>query len=104
MMQVARAVSLTAYARRSGSGARLAGHGDGPVRDDVLLYLGGAAADGRVALEGEQPRPFAAVHRVGPALGEHTGRSEQIDGELGHRLRHLRPRQLGEGDLGPVLL
>ena len=35
----------------SASRARLAGQADGPVGDDVLLHLGGAAADGRVALE-----------------------------------------------------
>src|SRR5277367_1212542 len=55
MMQVARgsvAALMVREATRAGSAARLAGHGDGPVGDDVLLDLGGAPADGRVALEG----------------------------------------------------
>src|ERR1700728_3004838 len=75
MMQVARG-SLTVSA--VGSGARLAGHGDGPVGDDVLLDLGGTPADGRVALEGVEPGPLAPVDSVGPAPRQHARRPEQV--------------------------
>src|SRR6516162_7642980 len=69
MMQVARGSGGKAVVR---SGARLAGHGDGAVRDDVLLDLGRAAADGGVALKGEETGPLPAVHGVGAALGQHA--------------------------------
>src|ERR1700722_19882746 len=99
--QVRRATPMMQVARgsvgngRNGSAARLAGHGDGPVGDDVLLNLGGAAADGRVALEGVEAGPLAPVDRVGTAARQGAGRTEQVDGELGQRLGHGGPRELG---------
>src|SRR5256885_1831399 len=76
----------------------------GAVGDVVLRPLGSAGAVRRVARERVRARPRATVDGVGPALGEEPRRSEQVDGELGERLRQVAPLQLGERDLGPVLL
>src|SRR2546430_15722129 len=83
----------------STSAALLAGQ-QGAVGDDVLLHLGGAGADGRVALERVQARPRATVDGVGSSFGEQPRRSEQVDSELGERLRQVAPLELGERDLG----
>src|SRR5918995_3926130 len=77
---------------------------EGAVGDDVLLHLGGAGADRRVALERVQARPRAAVDGIGAALGEQPRRSEQVDRQLGERLSQVAPLQLRQRDLGPVLL
>src|SRR5580704_798899 len=76
MMQVARGSAGNGW---SGSAARLAGHRNGPVGDDVLLDLGGTAADGRVALEGVQAGPLAPVDRVGTAARQGAGRAQEVD-------------------------
>src|SRR5882724_12011382 len=59
----------------------LPGH-DRAVGDDVLLHLGRAGADRRVALEAVEPGPRPAVDRVGTAAREQARRSEQIDRQL----------------------
>src|SRR5712691_10430021 len=100
--RVTTGVRMPSFMARRGL-ALLAGE-EGAVGDDVLLHLGGAGADRRVALERVQARPRAAVDGVGPALGEEPRRSEQVDGELGERLGQVAPLELGERDLGPVLL
>src|SRR5215207_4665729 len=82
----------------------LPGGEEGAVGDDVLLHLGGAGADRRVALERVQARPRAAVDGIGAALGEQPRRSEQVDRQLGERLSQVAPLQLRQRDLGPVLL
>ena len=83
--------------------ASLAGE-QSAVGDDVLLHLGRAGADRRVALEAVEPRPVAAVDGVGTTRGEQSGRAEEVDRELGERLGEVTPLQLRERDLGPVLL
>src|SRR5580692_2388050 len=95
MMQVARGSAGNGW---SGSAAGLAGHRNGPVGDDVLLDLGGPAADGRVALEGIQAGPLAPVDRVGTAPRQRAGGAEEGDGQFGERLGDRRPRELGERD------
>src|SRR5690349_11480126 len=74
------------------------------VADDVLLHLGGAGADRRVALEDVEPVPGAALDGVGPALGQHGGGAEEVAGQLGERLGEVAPLELGQGYLRPVLL
>ena len=54
-------------------------------------------------------KAYSRVHfprstESGPPRAEQPGRPQQVDGQLGQRLRHRRPRQLGERHLGPVLL
>src|SRR3954451_20478098 len=74
------------------------------VGDDVLLHLGRAGADRRVALERVEPRPRTVVDRVGGAAQQQPLRSEHVDRELRQVLRQMRPLQLRERYLGPVLL
>ena len=88
MMQAARgsAAGLTGAFGSPAGGARLAGHGDGPVGDDVLLDLGRAPSDGAVALEGVEAGPLAPVDGIGAAPGGQPGRSQEVDGQLGQGL------------------
>src|SRR5262249_35844966 len=74
------------------------------VGDDVLLDLGRAGPDRRVALEAVETRPVAAVDGVGTPLGQQPVRTEHVDRELGQGLREMAPLQLRERHLGPVLL
>ena len=89
---------------RSARGARpvsAARELDGAVGDDVLLHLGGAGADRGVALPRVVVGGVAAVDGVGAALGEEPERAEQVDVELGERLRQVAPLELGDRRLGP---
>ncbi len=85
-------------------GATWLGELDGLVGDDVLLDLGGAGADRRVALEHVEPVPAAALDGVGPALGQDRRRPQQVARQLGEGLGQVAPLELGQGHLGPVLL
>src|SRR6187401_2577196 len=61
------------------------------VGDDVLLHLGRAGADRRVALEAVEPRPVAAVDGVGTAFRQQPVGPEHVDRELGQRLCEVAP-------------